>query len=60
MIITLDWETFWAKDYTLKSMTTESYIRDPRFKAHGCAVKIDDAPAKWLLPCSATTPSSMA
>lgn len=29
-------------------MSTEHYIRDPRFEAHGCAVKLSpDLPAKW-------------
>jgi hypothetical protein len=29
-------------------MTTESYIRDPRFKAHGAAIKWGkDFPARW-------------
>lgn len=37
-IITLDFETFFSDDYSLSKMTTESYIRDPRFEAHGCAV----------------------
>lgn len=36
-ILTLDWETFWCTKtgYTLSKMTTEEYIRDKRFKAHG-------------------------
>lgn len=47
-IITLDFETFYSDDYTLSKMTTESYIRDPRFEAHGCSVKMSpDLPAKW-------------
>jgi hypothetical protein len=48
MIITLDYETFFDDEYSLRKMTTEAYIRDPRFKVHGCAVKIDAAPAVWL------------
>jgi DNA polymerase family A len=33
-ILALDFETYWSsKDYTLKKMTTESYVRDPRFEA---------------------------
>lgn len=31
-ILTIDFETFFSDDYTLKKMTTEAYIRDPRFE----------------------------
>ena len=46
----LDAETRWSKaDYTLSTMTTESYIRDPRFKAFGFGYKfIGDAKAHWV------------
>lgn len=33
-LVTLDFETYFDKDYTLSKMTTEEYVRDPRFKAH--------------------------
>lgn len=33
-IVTFDFETYFADDYTLRKMTTEAYVRDPRFKAH--------------------------
>ncbi len=39
-ILTLDFETYYAKDYGLKKLTTEEYIRDPRFEAIGVAVKV--------------------
>lgn len=32
--IALDYETFFADDYTLKKQTTEQYVRDQRFSAH--------------------------
>lgn len=32
-ILTLDFETYFDKDYTLSKATTEAYIRDPRFEA---------------------------
>jgi DNA polymerase I-like protein with 3'-5' exonuclease and polymerase domains len=32
-IITADWETYYDKDYSLKKLTTEAYVRDPRFEA---------------------------
>ena len=34
----LDFETYYDKDYTLSNMTTEQYIRDPRFETIGVGV----------------------
>ena len=46
--VVLDLETFYADDYTLSKMTTEAYIRDPRFEAHGAAIKWDkNTSAVW-------------
>lgn len=47
MIITLDFETYYDADYSLSKMTTEEYVRDPRFKVHGFALRVDDQPAQW-------------
>lgn len=44
----LDWETFWATDYTLSKMTTESYIRDERFDVHGFGLKVGPQPSVWV------------
>ena len=48
--IVLDFETFYGDGYSLslKDITTESYIRDPRFKVHGVGIKIDGGPSKWV------------
>lgn len=42
-LLTLDFETYFADDYTLSKMTTESYVRDSRFKAHMLGVKYEEA-----------------
>ena len=50
-ILVIDFETYWSsKEYTLSKMTTEEYIRDPRFKAFGACIKDlnDDGPAVWV------------
>lgn len=49
-LITADAETYYASDYTLSSMTTEAYVRDPRFEEILWSFKINGAPAFWLLP----------
>jgi len=38
-IVTLDFETYFDDDYSLKKMTTEAYVRDPRFEVHGVAYR---------------------
>jgi DNA polymerase len=50
-IITIDFETYYAKDYGLKKYTTEEYIRDEQFETIGVAVKENDGETKW---CSGT------
>jgi DNA polymerase I-like protein with 3'-5' exonuclease and polymerase domains len=46
--VTLDFETYYAKDFSLSRMTTEEYIRDPRFEVIGVSVKIDDGEPEWF------------
>lgn len=42
-ILVIDFETRWdSKEYTLSKMTTEQYVRDPRFKAFGLCYKTLD------------------
>lgn len=46
--VVLDFETFFSDEYTLKKLSTEAYIRDPRFEAHGAAIKWSkDHAARW-------------
>lgn len=46
-LITVDMETYYDKDYSLSKMTTESYIRDPRFEVIGVAVKVNGNETDW-------------
>lgn len=48
--IVLDFETFYGDGYSLslKNITTESYVRDERFKVHGVGIKINGGPSKWV------------
>ncbi|MCK5920024.1 MAG: hypothetical protein KAG66_03735 [Methylococcales bacterium] len=46
-LITLDWETWYSAEYTLKKLSATEYIRDPRFHSHGLSAKVDDQETKW-------------
>jgi DNA polymerase I-like protein with 3'-5' exonuclease and polymerase domains len=46
--LTIDFETYYDKDFSLSKMTTEEYIRDDRFEAIGVSVKVGDEPAQWF------------
>ena len=41
-MITIDFETYYDRDFSLSKISTEEYIRDPRFEVIGVAVKVDD------------------
>lgn len=47
-IVTLDFETFYDKTYTLSGkINTSEYIRDDRFHAHGVGIKIGNGKTLW-------------
>lgn len=39
-LVSLDFETFFDTEYTLKKLSTSEYVRDPRFKVHMVGIKI--------------------
>jgi DNA polymerase I-like protein with 3'-5' exonuclease and polymerase domains len=47
-IVTLDFETFYSKDFSLSKITTEAYIRDKQFQVIGFGYKIDDEEPQWI------------
>lgn len=47
-LITLDFETYYDKDYSLSKMTTEAYVRDEQFEVIGVAVQVDDGAPQWF------------
>ena len=46
--LTIDFETYYAKDYSLSKITTEAYVNDPQFEVIGVAVKKNDEPTQWF------------
>lgn len=46
-IVTIDFETYYDKDFSLSKMTTEAYIRDPRFEVIGVGIKVNNHPTDW-------------
>ena len=47
-IITLDFETYFDKDYTLRKLSTSEYIRDERFKSQCVGIKIGTDNVIWI------------
>jgi len=46
-LITVDFETYYDKTFSLSKMTTEEYVRDPRFEVIGVGVKVNNGPTEW-------------
>lgn len=47
-LITLDFETTYTKEFTLSKLTTEEYVRDPRFETILCGFKVNDQRPFWV------------
>jgi DNA polymerase I-like protein with 3'-5' exonuclease and polymerase domains len=47
-ILTIDFETYYDRTYSLSKVTTEEYVRDELFEVIGVSVKTDDGPAQWF------------
>ena len=47
-IITIDFETYYDKDFSLSKITTEEYVRDDRFEVIGIAVKENGDETRWI------------
>lgn len=45
---TIDFETYYDKDYSLAKLSTEQYIRDGRFEVIGVGVKRGADPTNWF------------
>ena len=46
-LITVDFETYYDKDFSLSKITTEEYVRDPRFQVIGVGVKVNNNETEW-------------
>jgi DNA polymerase len=47
-VITVDFESFYDRTFSLSKMTTEEYIRDELFETIGVGVKVDDGETQWF------------
>ena len=59
-LITLDFETYYAQDYSLTKFTTEEYIRSRKFQVIGVGVKVNDEPTTWYSGTHADVKSYLA
>ena len=46
-IVTIDFETYYDKEYSLSKMTTEQYVRSSLFEIIGVGIKVNDYPTDW-------------
>ena len=47
-LITLDMETFYDQDFSLRKVTTEEYVRSDQFEVIGFAIKRNSEPTQWV------------
>ena len=47
-ILTIDFETYYSREFSLTKVTTEEYVRSPEFEAIGVAVQVDDGKPEWF------------
>jgi DNA polymerase len=54
-ILTIDFETFYDRGFSLSKITTEEYVRHELFEAIGVSVKVDAGEAQWFSGTKAQT-----
>jgi len=47
-VITIDFETYYSNDFSLSKITTEEYVRDPRFEIIGVGIKVNDEKTRFF------------
>lgn len=47
-ILTLDFETYYSREFSLTKVTTEEYVRSPEFEAIGVSVQEDNGQPIWF------------
>ena len=47
-VISLDFETYYDKDFSLSKMQTDAYVHDDRFEVVGVSLMRNDEPAVWF------------
>jgi hypothetical protein len=47
-ILTIDFETFYSRTYSLSKMTTEEYVRGDEFQVVGVSVQVDNGEPEWF------------
>jgi DNA polymerase I-like protein with 3'-5' exonuclease and polymerase domains len=55
VIITVDFETYYSREYSLSKMTTEEYIRSDGFEVIGVGIKVNDEKTEWFSGTKADT-----
>jgi len=46
-VITIDFETFYSREFSLTKLATEQYVRSPLFETIGAAIGVGDEPPVW-------------
>ncbi|NBW11689.1 MAG: hypothetical protein EBR82_27020 [Caulobacteraceae bacterium] len=46
-LITIDFETYYDKEFSLSKLTTEEYVRSEKFEIIGVAIKVDNEEPVW-------------
>ena len=47
-LITLDFETYYDSDVSLRKLNTMTYVKHELFKVQGVGIKINDGPTEWF------------
>ena len=47
-VITVDFESYYSKDFGFRTHTTEEYVRGDEFEVIGVAVKVNDEKTRWF------------